>query len=188
MDCQTKDAIVYEHFSDLSRLSYRLGAKARSRYFFFTFTRSPFLRTLSAFKNKLKHQHFYIEKFGPRIRRLSDTGDIDFIGFARYLERGGLYKDMHWMPQASFVCPSYSRIDFFVKVENLHADLEIVLKRCFGSASVLDQIDLRKYHGGQRRTNADQSATEDYNDETIEIVRRLYATDFRLFDYSLDPF
>lgn len=181
---QSKDYITRKWMTDLASLSWATGLRARQGYFTFMFVRNPYSRVLSAFSNKLFQNSFYITKFGPKVRALSDFGNIDFTGFCRFLDKGGLYRDAHWAPQVSFAWPSVRRIDFVGRLERLDDGLRHVFNVIYGCSDVLDELDLSGFRSGPRATDAEKRIQREYSDEALEIVSRLYDRDFRAFGYE----
>lgn len=171
---------------DLSSLTWAQGRSARKDYFFFTFVRDPYSRTLSAFLNKLQWPR-YINLYGNRIKKFSDSREIDFTGFCRFLkEGGGLRLDRHWRPQTDFIWPAIDRLDYIGKFESLEDSFRELMDMFGASGRNMvrssSDLDFGK-HFGPKRTDASTKKCAMFTNECKEICNELYAGDFEAFSY-----
>lgn len=135
--------------------------------FRFTFVRNPYTRLLSAYLDK-------VERKALMRGRASSFGE-----FVDYLERGGLYRNLHWAPQHALLLLPTERFEFIGRVEQLEADLAMVLERARG--------DIRKdpvRSALDNSTGASTRVAEYYTPDIRDRVRRLYARDFETFGYN----
>lgn len=145
-------------------------------YFTFTVVRDPHVRLLSAYLDKFKPGHKYIERYGAAVAA-RDGGRTSFRGFCRYLADGGERENAHWMRQVRLTGLA-DRLDFIGRVETLEADMAAVLARIDGSPEV--QIT----RAGPPATGASDRLAEHYDAECRQIVAHVYAEDFARFGYS----
>ncbi|MCC0179216.1 sulfotransferase family 2 domain-containing protein [Waterburya agarophytonicola K14] len=71
--------------------------------------------------------------------------------------------------------------DFIGKFENLEEDLKTIFKRVEGKD--LESVP-RETHGSDRNKQKRKNYLTYYNDKSIEIVNRIFARDFKAFDYQ----
>ena len=148
-----------------------------SEYFKFSFVRNPWDRLVSAF-------HF-LKKGGitPRDKEWSETHLAPFADFDAFV-RGGIQQKkirslLHFRPQCDFICLAGKRpgLNFIGFYENLDADF----------AYICHKLNLdRKLLAANRNPSRKKDYREYYNDETREIVGRIYADDVKVLGYSFD--
>ena len=100
----------------------------------------------------------------------------DFGSFVRgWVNEENILSWQHFMPQHYFVCNSDGKImvDFVGKMENMQKDFSYVAMK-LGC-----EKELKKVNAGKMK-NYDSC----YDNETREIVRRVYAKDIDLFGYA----
>lgn len=148
---------------------FSLCVKTNPEYFTFAFTRNPWDRCVSAFT--------YLEGGGM------NKGDRD--GYERYIH--GLtfreflfkYKDRpcitqhHFRPQNNILDGD---LDFIGKVENMQEDFD----------TICDKIGITRQTLPRKNTTKHKHYTEFYDDETREIVAKLYAKDIERFGYEFE--
>ncbi len=164
----------FRRLSDVPCLSVRGFV---GRRFCFTFVRNPFTRLLSAFLDKMQNDRFQwvAERIGKRQVR-----DCSFSDFVSFLERGGLYGNVHWIPQASLIPVPVDALARVGYVETLNEGLSAVVNTLFGPGS---------WSGTQDREHNRQGALEKvrsyYVDDLERRVLALYRKDFEVFGYPL---
>lgn len=169
--------------------SYLLAAKTWSlaglvrKYFLFTFVRNPYTRILSAYLDKIARlENTAFQSTRDRVMTFSDTRrDLTFETFIRYLEKEGLYKNPHWIPQIGLLPVRVDQIHFIGKVENLDNDLRQVMNRIYGEG--VYQESLTRQHG---RTDSTGKMMQYYDRKLLDRVYQLYQLDFASFSYPKD--
>lgn len=149
------------------------------RFFLFTVVRNPYSRLASAYLDKIVRG----KRSDKVLSFLSNPqkSDVSFLEFCRYLAAGGVHEDPHWYLQCDLIPCGVEKLHFVGRVERLESDLNEVLKRIHGEE-----------RGAQRNwtrhaTGAESRLAELYCEESIRIVREVYARDFTTFDYSEAP-
>jgi len=140
-------------------------------YFTFTFVRNPFDRIVSAY--------FHII-LGNQKR------DISFKEFVKYnlLDDAGYPLNEHWLPQHLHTyCDDKCFMDYIGNVETLEDDWKYVA----GKIKVNDTLP----HVRPKASDAPERKSSDYrvyyeDDETIEIVSKIYKKDLKLFNYEFE--
>lgn len=133
----------------------------------FTFVRNPYVRVLSAYLDKIERKAAH----GGRA--------VSFLEFLRRLERGELYRNAHWAPQASLLLLPVTEYDFIGRVESLERDLAAVLEILQGRPG-----DRTPRSALGNWTGAGGRLAQYYDDASLALVRRLYARDFEVFGYE----
>lgn len=143
--------------------------------FKFTVVRDPYIRTLSAFLDKVERKqndgrHKVIKR--------------DFRGFLKWLDGGKLHSNAHWAPQSSLLLLPFRKFDFIGRVECFPADLQRILGNINTRNEKTVKNDIKSILSNS--TSAIEKMTRYYDAETSEIVARLYRQDFEQFGYSQD--
>lgn len=142
-------------------------------YFKFTFVRNPW--------DRLASSYFFLRKGGMNAddaawaeANLRDFDD--FASFVRgWVNERNIQTWVHFRPQHYFICNPDGKVmmDFVGRMENMESDFSYVAER-LGCTRKLMEVN----SGSNRNYNAY------YDDETREIVRRVYARDIELFGYG----
>jgi hypothetical protein len=142
----------------------------------FTFVRNPFGRALSGYLNKIEPDH---DK-GPLLKSLGfDPGARPT--FTEFLVAIGNQpdeqRDHHWASQSYLTAFDHIAFDFIGRLETLEPDL-VRLGERLGMANALSPAEALNSTGASLRLS------EYYTEREIELVRAIYADDFRNFGYS----
>ncbi len=153
----------------------RTNPRKFRRYFKFAFVRNPWDRLVSAF--------FFLRAGGMSAQERAWGAEhldpfTDFDSFVRgWVNEDNIWTWPHFVPQHHFICDKELRIkvDFVGRVENLQQDFAYVANRL--------RCDRRL-----ERTNASahDHYSAYYNDDTRDIVRRVYARDAEIFGYRFE--
>lgn len=136
-----------------------------SHYFSWGFVRNPFERITSAYQNKIVDNH---QKGLNEYRHLKSFKD-----FIKAIEKDELI-DRHIKPQSDLLPDD---ISFIGKLENMDQDLNFVLNK----------IGI-EYNNKTPKINSSKCKhySEYYDDETLNIVSRMYSNDIQKFSYKFD--
>ncbi|XP_068017526.1 carbohydrate sulfotransferase 8-like [Melanerpes formicivorus] len=157
------------------------------------FTRHPFERLVSAYRDKLLHSEPYYSvtvanQIKAMFRKTNQTSEkVSFQEFVSFiLANPPNSLDIHWKPMFLLCDPCNIHYDILGKYETLGLDSEHVL-RVIGAPKSLHYPSLKRY-GSEKRTNGD--ITLEYlrqlNSEQIEKIKRLYQMDFFMFNYTMN--
>ncbi|NXH21556.1 CHST9 sulfotransferase, partial [Bucco capensis] len=163
-----------------------------SNYTKVMFTRHPFERLVSAYRDKFLHSEpYYSVTFANGIRSMfrknkNSSEKVSFQEFVSFiLAKPPNSLDIHWKPMFLLCDPCNIHYDVLGKYETLGLDSEHVLE-VIGAPENLHYPSLKRY-GSEKRTNAD--ITLEYlrqlNSEQIEKIKKLYQMDFFLFNYTM---
>jgi dermatan 4-sulfotransferase 1 len=151
------------------------------KYFLFTFVRNPYARVLSAYLDKIANMENRTFDLERKAVMDNSDGKITFEGFIDYLEKGGLFTNVHWIPQTCMLPVKIDMLSFVGSVENLDYHIELIVKKIF---NVKGNVNIfTREHG---RQNANSLIKKFYNGKIAERVFKLYENDFVNFSYSRD--
>ncbi|XP_038051884.1 carbohydrate sulfotransferase 11-like [Patiria miniata] len=195
------------HFKNgMKRLSALTPAEQKIRlktYTKFMYARQPFLRILSAYKNKfadikMYRKEPYFQGFAKRImktyrkgataRELQTGENITWHEWMTYLtnptERAGF--DDHWQEIYKMCSPCKVKYDYFGKLETINDDARYMLT----SLDLQDQVSFPA-KANSHPTNSSKTY-DDYFSQvpkaTLKRLWELYELDFELFGYSKPDF
>lgn len=178
-DEHTPTKKIKKSFQKAVNLNFIRSLDAKKNYFFFTIVRNPYDRILSAYLQKISFP-LYNQRYGKQIAQ-AGNGEISFSSFCKFLDQKGLYKDPHWIPQYDFIWPNCKRLNFIGRFENFQEDVSRLFFTLFGECNV----NLNAYYG-PGRTNANELRHFYYDEQSKNIIYRLYQSDFLYFNYSSD--
>jgi Sulfotransferase family len=152
-----------------------LAPEVFDQCFKFTFVRNPWDRLVSAFfflkKSDLKRN----QRFARRVLSAYE----DFDSFVRqWVTRKNIWSFTHFYPQYHYLyIDQRLGVDFVGFYENLAEDFVTVAKKINRPVTLREENRL----GGRKK-----DYREYYNDETRDIVAKVYAEDIALLGYSYD--
>ena len=162
-----------------------LKALSSDDYFRFAVVRNPYKRIFSAWQSKLLlreplqiQPYISYDFFHQPIECASDIA-LAFEGFLKHLasHEAPNYRDAHWAPQIDILRPDLISYTKLAQIENLH-ELRSALAEHVG-LGFQDPFSLRA-------TNESliSYSPEFITDRAAELIRSLYAQDFKLFGYD----
>lgn len=140
-------------------------------YYKFAFVRNPLDRTLSAYYYNGYDKHTSFKNFIKK--------DLINIYLVNVTKQNHLYNN-HFAPQYKFThFNGIQYVDFIGKFENFKNDFEFVLNKL--------NIKYNKEFPIMAKTKKNiiyKNYIDAYDDETIDIVKKIYEFDFKLFNYE----
>jgi len=173
-------------------------------YFKFVFVRNPFERLVSAythlhninFVNAEEWSQMRDDEFPSGYKNIQKVDQSvkpelyyglhpktpTFNSFVKYnlLDGNGEVTNVHWLPQSYYVQPTEGVDPFINFVGRFETLKEDITKLCKELNFQRDFDDLPNIDYGNRH----RQYTEYYDDESIEIVSRIYKRDLELFGYE----
>lgn len=151
-------------------------------FFKFCFTRNPWDRILSTFKDKTK-KVWQKGGWAEQLKLLGENHNETLLFFEKWklhsfkefivdLEKEDLSKERHIQEQHTLF--PVDQINFFGKLENLQEDFNIVCQK----------IGIPETELPHKNKTVHKHYTEYYDDETREIVAKKYAKDIEYFGYK----
>ncbi len=154
-----------------------------SAYYRFSFVRNPYTRLLSAYLDKVvrgRPEAKQIVDEAQRLGLLKPDENLSFVVFLRCIESmlsRGEFLDKHWRPQRHQLHLDRIRYNLIGKVEQLQEDIAKV-----AAALGAPPADASRTFGHE--TRASEQMGRQYDDESRELVARIYKADFEAFDYD----
>ncbi len=151
-------------------------------YFKFSFVRNPYTRILSCYLDKIIgiQKDVYLPKIGYSL-----TDNVSFKAFLLAIKEQTFFEmDVHWMPQHILLGADKIPLDFIGRQENFDNDLAKVLSIITKSDSNAPNISNERPHAVGANKKLLQYLTKD----TAQLIHEIYADDFRLYGYHIEPF
>ena len=162
------DTLKKRTFSRPSKLA---TADTVASYRRIMFVRNPYSRLASAYLDKVAS--------GKYEKQVGLPADIGFGGFCQYLRSGGLYRNIHWLPQTAITPFPIDSFDFIGRFERLDDDLTRLTRMLHGRDQPTISLASHATHAGEH-------LHELYGEAEVRIVRELYAEDFAQLDYDAE--
>ena len=146
-------------------------------YFKYTLVRNPWDRLVSAFLFLREGGVTGLDQYFSE-KHLHDVFDFeDFV--KNHLSKKEVLSFTHFRPQTDFLLINGElAIDFVGKFESIEEDFEVIKQKL----NMPPHIELAKKNITGSRTKKDYR--DYYNEEMIDIVRKVYQKDIELFDYQ----
>lgn len=154
---------------------YRANPGKFRRYFKFSFVRNPW--------NRLVSTYFFLARGGMDAADARWASQVlpAYSGFGdfvrRWVDEQNVQTWVHFVPQHQFVCDASGAVmvDFLGRMESIETDFARVAAKLGCTA------ELKKVNTGNQ-----EHYSHYYDDETREIVRRVYRRDIELFGYDYE--
>ncbi|XP_068686815.1 carbohydrate sulfotransferase 11-like isoform X2 [Montipora foliosa] len=180
------------HEADFKRLNHYHPEEALNmlnNYFTFMFTREPFERLLSAYKNKfLKENKIFRRAIGRNIIKLTrpnatkyalETGSgVTFPEFTKYVVKTQ-HLDEHWSPIDQLCHPCAINYDFIGHYESLSQDASYLVKL----AGIDDRVSFPPVHPSNTTAELLQYYSHIPKGRISELAQ-IYQSDIGMFGYS----
>ncbi|XP_046329103.1 carbohydrate sulfotransferase 11-like [Haliotis rufescens] len=162
-------------------------------YYKFTFTREPFERVLSAFRNKFQGKNvneFFQNHYGKNIiKRFRTKGqkgvNLTFFEFVQYLidsSRSEPFNE-HWETISELCHPCKVQYDFIGSYSNIAADSKFVLAKIGAThLSFPDRSVTYKHSGTEKLLH---QYYRDIPPGLLDQLMEVYYSDFLMFDYRV---
>jgi hypothetical protein len=151
---------------------------AESECFKFAFVRNPWDRLVSAYYDFKTLRGTHIDR-----RRIPS-----FNVFCENLIESKWVENVHFRPQHTFLefknGDPYDTMDYIGRYENLQEDLSTIFNRCNGILGINIETWLSLAPKYRETRSSREHYTEFYNDQTRELVRKIYEKDIELFEYE----
>lgn len=156
-------------------IDYRVifGRNTFNQYFKFAFVRNPWDRLYSAYR--------YLKSGGwnndDKLWAEKNINMYDsFNSFVKHwLSPENIKLHRHFWPQSRFICDSHNRllVDYLAYFETINDDYDVIRKKLGTGQNI-----------GHHNANPGDSYRDVYNEETRNIVAKVYSTDIKLFGYD----
>lgn len=158
-------------------IDYRViyGEKTFNQYFKFAFVRNPWDRLYSAYRYLNAGGWNDDDKKWAQDNLSQYDSFVDFV--KRWLTKDNIYKHRHFWPQTRFICDNKNRllVDYLAYFETINNDYDVIRKKLGIGHDI-----------GHHNANPGNSYKDAYNDESRNIVEKVYADDISLFGYNFD--
>ncbi|XP_071822865.1 carbohydrate sulfotransferase 9-like isoform X3 [Apostichopus japonicus] len=179
-----------KYIRKLSSYTVEEAARRLQTYKIFTFVRNPFVRLLSAYKDKIEkptgRNLRYRKEWSHRIPiNMADgitQGPDTFVQYVKYLSHYTVINE-HWKDMHKLSLPCHISFDFIGKLETLKRDTEFVMYNILET-----KPEIVTFRSSTNPTNSNQ-LVENYlsklsEKETDELFDQM-KLDFRLFGYEM---
>ena len=195
-------ALVHDGIPRLKKLSKYENISRKKKYFSFLFTRHPFERVFSAYRDKIQSGKdiFLYKKYNRIIFRLFRNEEFNqnsshpatLTEFIRYIirkyESGFAFKmNRHWRP-VTFLC-SVCKMNYTVigKMETIASDSRLVTDYIFTQTGLNLTLPERRRHKNKSSTLL-MKALKNVPRTLIKKLYSVYESDFDAFGYTIDKF
>ncbi|KAM4013479.1 carbohydrate sulfotransferase 8-like [Anomaloglossus baeobatrachus] len=154
------------------------------------FSRHPFQRLVSAYRDKIFHAREYyksvVMSIKKKIRKPQNyDSDLTFEEFVRYLlQVDPKQMDIHWRPMHHICDPCTIQYDIYGKFETMKPDADHVL-RFIGAPHYLKFPKMKVYPNESRINEViSKEYFKNLTKQQIQGLAQIYSLDFALFDYD----
>ncbi|XP_077865075.1 carbohydrate sulfotransferase 11-like [Saccoglossus kowalevskii] len=159
----------------------------------FMFSRHPFTRILSAYKDKFEEdpERNYVEKYTSLVNKANKSENLNrkfsFQNFVTFLLLYIHRFDNHWNIITSYCSPCNIHYDFIGKYETLNEDVDFILKKI----NVFSVVQFPSYVPHSTNSSSIDILRRYYSELTQQQLQGLYnkyKTDFNMFDYDIEDY
>ena len=158
-------------------IDYRViyGRRTFNKYFKFAFVRNPWDRVYSAFRYLKAGGWNDNDKIWTEQHLKEYKIFDDFV--KKWLSIENIKKHKHFWPQSQFICDSNNRllVDYLAYFETINDDYDIIRNKLGIGQDI-----------GHHNANPGNSYRDAYDDESRDIVAKVYSTDIELFGYDFN--
>lgn len=152
----------------------------------FSFIRNPYSRALSAFLDKMSYESKEKQKIA-NVLGIEISSNIAFLDFLKAVDSTPLVKmDHHWRPQYYQLLMGLVDYNYVGYFENFAEDFNAILSKIYGEDLVFGRNEKLVKHHAPHSTKASSKLVNYYNNETIDLVKKIYDKDFRSFNYAYE--
>lgn len=152
----------------------RVGSELFEDYFTFSFVRNPW--------DKMVSQYSYLNHMPGMREKIGIGPDTNFKEYLKVVDKTDR-KHAQLQPQSHFITDDDGKInvDFIGRFENFEGDLRLLLKRFALGRSFFGLFNRKipKVNASRRKNTGIY-----YDDESRELVARIYKKDIELFNYQ----
>jgi len=160
--------------------------------------RNPYSRLLSAYLNKIEHNLnlmkdgrekddlFFtitckVETYRKERLNVDEYPEVNFAVFLRWLMNGPkwLTSNEHWLSQTDLLMINNVKFDYIGRFEQLSLDAQIMMDMMGCNVAFPTQKDINF-----APTSASMKVRKYYSEETMDLVKSLYMSDFINFNYD----
>ena len=150
-------------------------------FFKFCFVRNPFTRTLSCYLDKMVNTEYERIRLAPKLG-ISTTHIPTFREFLEIIaEQTDEQRDIHWASQTYLLRPNRVKYSFIGRFEIFRDHFKLVCEHLQISEYASDLSS--SWHA----TNAYEKIKDYMGDTEIDLICRIYESDFRNFGYGWSP-
>ncbi|XP_078518135.1 carbohydrate sulfotransferase 8-like [Lissotriton helveticus] len=156
------------------------------------FTRHPFERLVSAYRDKFlrnRQNKYYIKTMAELIKSKvskskNSTGPVTFLEFVHFiLDENPKYSDTHWKPMSSLCDPCNIHYDIIGKFKKLKEDSDQVLRSIGASKDFRYPFIIEP--STQTSSNIKKTYFSNLSTQDVLSLMKKYYMDFMLFDYPV---
>lgn len=156
------------------------------KYFRFSFVRNPYTRIVSSFLEKVDTEHLGNRTYFRNNLGFGLKEKVSFTDFLKVISKQKINQmDIHWCPQTNLLGFEKMTYSFIGRFENFGNDLEYVAIKILKD----EAINTSQFLETARRhsVNANSRLNNFITDEAIKYIQKIYADDFKHFNYSTNP-
>jgi len=147
----------------------------------FSFVRNPFVRTLSCYIDKIENNQIHKRDILQTLGK-PEVNLETFVSYAEFLSavarQDVSQMDIHWRPQTQQIFYHLIDYNFIGRMEDFNHDWQTAERLLF------PETIAAKGTAHKNKSGAAALLDKYYSGEEIELVRKIYAEDFSVFNYD----